>query len=172
MNPKPERAPSLLDRLAPMLHQAATAEERRLLLAAALAEHRRQGTPLFATRSTGSGTPRGWRQGLTQGLSLGLARAAAQGAASATQQTLQPIAQQHPFLLLGAAGAAGMLLALSRPQRLVRWGWRWVRPVLGVELSAAVHGYLRQGLRRALVGAVRQGLAPSADRPAPGPGLS
>lgn len=168
MKPSTEHRPQLLDHLAPLLHQARTADERRLLLAATLAEHRRQGTPLFATPPTirnGPAAGRVWGPGL----SLQLLRTAAQGSHAATRQALQPLAQQHPWWLLGSAAAAGALLALTRPQRLLPWGWRWVRPVLGAELAAAVHGALRQGLRRGFVSAVRQGLAPSADRVAPGP---
>lgn len=79
----------------------------------------------------------------------------------------------------GAAGAAagtGALVALATPRRFVREGWRWLRVLLGQELANALHGLLRQGLRgaagAAAVSAVRQGLAPSADRPGAGRSLS
>jgi hypothetical protein len=150
-----EPGSGLLHRLTPVLDGAGSPEQRRALLAAALAEHRRQGMPLFA--------------------------AGPSAAPWALAEIAQALARRHPWLLLAGGGATGVLLALTRPQRLVRWSWRWLRPALGAELSHAVHSLLRQGLRHTVAGAsagpapvsaVRHGVAPSADRAGAGGSLS
>lgn len=91
-------------------------------------------------------------------------------------QALRQLAERHPYALLAAGAGTGALVALATPRRFVREGWRWLRVLLGQELANTLHGLLRQGLRSAAataaVSAVRQGLAPSADRADAGRSLS
>lgn len=91
-------------------------------------------------------------------------------------EALRQVAERHPLALLAAGAGTGALVVLATPQRFVREGWRWLRVLLGQELANTLHGLLRQGLRSAAgaaaVSAVRQGLAPSADRAGAGRSLS
>lgn len=98
------------------------------------------------------------------------------GAQAQATQALRQLAERHPLALLAAGAGTGALVALATPRRFVREGWRWLRVLLGQELANTLHGLLRQGLRSAAgaaaVSAVRQGLAPSADRAGAGRSLS
>ena len=79
------------------------------------------------------------------------ARTAVVLALAAVKTQIQPLARDHPVAFVLGAGAAGMLLAASRP-------WRWaLRPVLLAGL-----------LPRVLKTVLRQGLnPPPASRPNP-----
>ena len=59
---------------------------------------------------------------------------------------LRPVAARSPWVLLGAAAAAGAVVTLARPRRLVRWAVLWALPYITSEVQRVLQQSIRSML--------------------------